>query len=457
MAMVSMLPASTSNVGGSELNIHYGASSPSATSGLWVARDSVPPAVALSGGLVFDSAYYTTLASIAYTPSTMYVDNYYATDVGGGVYNGVYYFIGHTPSGGGARFRLFSYDLSTHVYTNLGSTFTGYAGAGSYGSEYGSAALCDGRLVVVTYSTFDSDSSNGGRKSNDLYIIDLETMTYTTYDDAGPYWFAGCRAWADEVNHFVWVGPTDEGRDETSGNGYIRKIDPLSGTYTACSIPSQINTSTYNKAPGPICATDSGVYIFGASYGTSNAARQAYVSTNLGSSWTAKSTRWPSDAGLAMCAIWMGGRDIFVFCSHGNVDDPTYLYRYNMDTDTYTLLSDSIPTLAATGNYAEGNFDFPNGANTLSLAVVGNIAYYVTNQVRPDTVMNPIRITFELAYPYPEGALVIALSNTKNRATLSDENPIIETGVSAVYEYTNGELAPQTAYVYDVDGGWMQI
>ena len=76
MAMVSMLPASTSNVGGSELNIHYGASSPSATSGLWVARDSVPPAVALSGGLVFDSAYYTTLASIAYTPSTMYVDNY---------------------------------------------------------------------------------------------------------------------------------------------------------------------------------------------------------------------------------------------------------------------------------------------------------------------------------------------------------------------------------------------
>ena len=47
MAMVSMLPVGTSNVGGSELNIHYGASSPSATSGLWVARDSVPPAVAV--------------------------------------------------------------------------------------------------------------------------------------------------------------------------------------------------------------------------------------------------------------------------------------------------------------------------------------------------------------------------------------------------------------------------
>lgn len=457
MPLVSQFVSTAGESGGAELNIHYGTSAPDATSGLWVSRASAPADVALSGGLVFDSAYYTTLTSVTYPPSTMYVGNMYSTNVGGGVYNGVYYFIGFAPDGAGARMRLFSYDLTTHVYTNRSSVFTGYAGSGSYGSEYASAALCDGRLVVVTYSTEDSDGSQGGRKSNDLYIIDLETMTYTTYDDAGPYWFAGCLSYGDEVNHLVWVAPTDEGRDETSGNGYIRKIDPISGTYTSVSIPSALNSSSYNCAPGPICATDSGVYIFGAAYGTANAARKVYMSTNGGSSWTGKSAIWPQDAGLALCAIWLGGRDIFVFCSKGGSSAPTYLYKYNMDADTLTLLSDSIPALCGQRS-SDGSFRFPSDyTNYLPLAVTGNVAYHVTNCMDPSAEMNPIRFTFELAYPYPDGALVVALSNTKNRATLLDSNPIIETGIAAVYEYTDGELVPQTAYTYDVDGGWMQV
>lgn len=458
MAMVSMLPVGTSNVGGSELNIHYGASSPSATSGLWVARDSVPPAVALSGGLVFDSAYYTTLTSIMYPPNQFATNNSYYVDCGGGVYNGIYYFVGVVYYNNRTVGTLFSYNLDTHIYTNLSSIFSKTLTGDLYGSdEICAAAMVGGRMVVIFYSTNDSDSSHGGRDTSNLYVIDLETSVVTSYTDTNVYWYCGCRAWGDEVNGVVWAAPTGYGRYETSHNGYIAKIDPLSGTSTMYSIPKTINTTTYGQAPGAICATDSGVYIFGAVRGSANAARKAYVSTNGGASWTVKSSTWTSDTGRALCAIWMGGRDIFVFCSNGGSNAPTYLYKYNMDMDTYTLLSDALPALWASDDMNGLWPDMTDSVATAHLAIIGNVAYYVTNQVNPSAQMHPIRFVFELTYPYPDGSLVVALSNTKNRVMLLSESPIIETGIAAVYEYTSGALTPQIAYTYDIDGGWMQI
>lgn len=439
-------------------------SSPS-ESGLWIKGiDSISGGVAISGGLTYDNAYYTKVTSIQYPPDTFLASSStYYVDVGGGVYNGKYYFIVFPTLNifNATNAILFSYDLTSHQYENLSSVFSIDVYTSSYGTCFCAAALCNGKLIVATNQYYDSDGSQSGSKNAHLWSINLSSMSYSELSlEYGDGWGVmamfpcNYRACADEINNLVYFYPVLKGNYDRDNDNRIIIVNPNSGYIGTKNIPDdlQVDTSSSRnndmRAIMTMITTDSGIFAFGNGYNNNSIKGYKITSLTDDSSWQEIASHPEGNNHGVSAAIWLGGRDIYCFIDGiYYTTTSTKLYKYNIDSNSYTLIVDLGETLCnVVDSYAK----------MINLAIDGNEAWLLTNQNQPSAAMPVIRFNFDLSYPYPEDSIVISISNTKNRAVLST-NPIIETGIRKVYHYSDGKLTEVEAYTWDEDGGWLAV